>query len=530
MRPRTSLAGGLSRKSVIAAAVLSSCFFTGFPASFELFSGSVAMAQEASFDGVTAEDNVQLRAGAGNSYYVVGSLPKGAEARVVELVYGWSKIAPPAGSFSYIQKIYVDAAADGKSGKINADKSPVNAASLTGPGDSFRRQLTLKPGDSVTILGEEGNFFKIAPPAGAFVFAPPGAIRRKSLEEPTAPKVTAPAAAAPAPAPAPAVNTPKPAPAPAVSTPKPAPAPAVAPVVAAPKPAPTPAPAPAVREQAPDPNAPVLNPPPVPAIVTPATADVVEPTNDPEAKPTGTGIPVDTTTGKPTKPLKPAAVAEKPVAPAPRPAPAVGVGGLPAASSARVQALEQRVAQTMTLPLEQQPFDELIAGYEQALRDPTLPPLDRRIAAARINQYKRNAELASALKQLTQTQDAVKNAPPIKIEPMTARRVPNNGPDSNYNAVGQLLASSVYNGTNLPSLFRIVDAGNGRTIAYVKPVQPLTPLEWAAMLGKTVGVVGEAKYDPGLKLRVIDVRKVDLLSASEPGKESVPAGGAATDR
>ena len=101
-----------------------------------------AQAQDAPFDGV-AEDRAELRAGAGTSYYLVGELPKGAEVRVEEILYGWSKIAPPAGLYSYISKSYVDAAPDGKTGKVNSDKAPVKAANPKGPGDSFKTQVTL---------------------------------------------------------------------------------------------------------------------------------------------------------------------------------------------------------------------------------------------------------------------------------------------------------------------------------------------------------------------------------------------------
>jgi len=186
-----------------------------------------------------------------------------------------------------------------------------------------------------------------------------------------------------------------------------------------------------------------------------------------------------------------------------------------------VQAAEARYGQVLNEPLEKQPLAELISTYESLQGDATIPPLDRRIVSARLAQLRRNQELATALRSISQTQTDLQNAPPIRIEPQSSR-VLNNGPDARYTAVGLLLASSVFNGQNMPTLFRIVDPATGRTVAYVRPVSALSPLEWAAMLGKTVGVIGESKSDPALKLRIIDVSKVDLLQATEPARQFAP--------
>ena len=148
------------------------------------------LAQETTaFEGVVVEDDVKARAGSGRTFYIVGSVPKDTKVQVEDVLFGWNKIAAPQGMFSYISKAFVDAKGDGKTGQVNRDRAPVTAASLDGPGDSYRQQLELGKNDQVTIVGEEGSFYKILPPAiegkTAYVYLPPGSVRRASLPDPT---------------------------------------------------------------------------------------------------------------------------------------------------------------------------------------------------------------------------------------------------------------------------------------------------------------------------------------------------------
>jgi hypothetical protein len=172
---------------------------------FHAFIAAPVRAQEVPFEGTISEDDVKVRAGAGRTFYIVGSLPKGTKVTVDEVIFGWHKVQPTTGVYSYISKAFVDAKGDGKVGEVNKDASPVNAASLDGPGDSYRNQLNLNKGDTVQIVGEDGSFYKIAPPnlgatKRAYVYLPPGSIRREVAESakpqpvtpPDAPKVDTP--------------------------------------------------------------------------------------------------------------------------------------------------------------------------------------------------------------------------------------------------------------------------------------------------------------------------------------------------
>ena len=74
----------------------------------------------------------------------------------------------------------------------------------------------------------------------------------------------------------------------------------------------------------------------------------------------------------------------------------------------------------------------------------------------------------------------------------------------------------MYDGVNLPRMFRLVDPQGNRTIAYVEPGGLVQPQR---MLGELVGVVGEANLDPALKMRIIDVERMDMLKAAPNDSE-----------
>lgn len=122
-------------------------------------------------------DSANVRSGPGENYYSTTRLPRGTKVTVVGFTFDWLKIAPPAGSFSLISKQYVEVAADGKSGRVKADRVNVRAGSELVATDTTI-QLQLSNGDAVTVIGESGQFFKITPPGGAFLYV------RKDMVQP----------------------------------------------------------------------------------------------------------------------------------------------------------------------------------------------------------------------------------------------------------------------------------------------------------------------------------------------------------
>jgi hypothetical protein len=220
------------------------------------------------------------------------------------------------------------------------------------------------------------------------------------------------------------------------------------------------------------------------------------------------------------------------VAPVITPAPVAEVGSTPApvipapatpalvepAGSASFAALEAQYKAAMSLPVDQQPLDELLKGYKDLLATPGLPPSQGRTAAFRIKLLERNSELAAALHEIVAAR-AQANAPttqPVAVNPGTPGN-PAKMPD--YDAVGQLMASTVYDGVRLPRLFRIVDPPSGRTIAYLHPNIDIDP---TLFLGRVVGIVGEIKDDPELKLPIIEPKRIDALEPAAASARATP--------
>ncbi|MEO0964838.1 MAG: SH3 domain-containing protein [Planctomycetota bacterium] len=482
-----------------------------------------AVAQEVPFEGVVVGGPAQVRAGAGPAYYLVGTLPGGTQVTVREVYYGWNRIDAPDGVFSFISKAMVDAQGDGSTGTVNQDGAKVKAASIDGAGPSYRNQLSLNRGDVVAIVGEDGSYYRITPPAGASVYLSPGTVRRVELAEAAATEI---AAVAQAVEPAesaevtesttttttvttttltttaeraaaeddgqveiakevdltqidpndmvPAGDTPEP----PTAAPEPIrvevtePTPTVVVVTPDPEPAP---------EAAPEPQ-----PEPQPAVVETQTTQVVITTTttpDPEPAPVAATQPAETTAVTPVQPILP-----------------------PVQTPAESDALRQvELAQLplMELPVEQQPIDDMVAAY-RAVDVAELTPADQDLLAFRLAVLEQNRQIASVLKGVMAAQRGTQTTSVVVTNDVRNA--------SDYDAVGRLLASAVYNGNNLPLMFRLVEPSTGRSVAYV---QPDAVGDTRALLGRVVGIIGPMAYDPVLKLNVVEVRDIEALNPAE---------------
>ncbi len=119
---------------------------------------------------------VYVRSGAGTAYYHCGKLNAPQRVTVVASeANNWFKILPPAGSFSWISKTYVKVdAAQPTKGVVTGDAVRVWAGSdFVEPMRSSSLQTKLNQGAIVEIIGNpagEGDYYKITPPAGAFLY------------------------------------------------------------------------------------------------------------------------------------------------------------------------------------------------------------------------------------------------------------------------------------------------------------------------------------------------------------------------
>jgi hypothetical protein len=402
-----------------------------------MFTGS-SWAQEVPFTGIVSQSQTDVRAGAADRFYRVGELDRGQLVQVDEVISGWNKVVPPQGVFSYISKAFVDARGDGSAGTVNTDASKVYAADVNGPAGSYRVQVLLNEGDGVQIVAEEGSHYKIVAPSGAYVYLPPGSVRRALAMETAA-------AQQPEPTPPAPVQAEPAEPEPVEPQPVVEPAEPVAPVVVA-KPEPAPVEVPVVAE--------------------PAVVDSTDNQAEQDL--------ADMLDGKTSEPQ-------------------------PAAQAASLAELEAQMAPLFALPLEEQPLDDMIAKY-RALRDEGgLSKTDQHIVATRLAALKHNREIAEGLAEIAQaTEPAETQASAPEVDPVS------------YDAVGRLLASSVYDGKTLPRMYRLADPATGRAVAYVRPDGKVNTTRF---LGRLVGIKGDRAYDPSLKLKVIRVEQMDVLEA-----------------
>ncbi len=118
-------------------------------------------------------NDVYIRSGPGTNFYTCGKLNKGDKVQVVSTQFGWSRIVPPGGCFSWVSMRYVSVSLDDHtSGAITGNDVRVYAGSeYREPLRSDVQQLKLGRGDKIKLLDDEkGDYCKIAPPSGAYLW------------------------------------------------------------------------------------------------------------------------------------------------------------------------------------------------------------------------------------------------------------------------------------------------------------------------------------------------------------------------
>lgn len=161
------------------------------------------------------------------------------------------------------------------------------------------------------------------------------------------------------------------------------------------------------------------------------------------------------------------------------------------------------------VPTEDAEISPLIAEYERfigTLSDSAADSGWRRYAQSRV-------ELLSARLELQNQLLAVKEAEAFAAKgfDQITQSVRLMQANPLYKVVGRLGASTVYNGENLPQMFRVqsVEGGVGRTLAYVLPADGV---DLAGKIGFIVGVVGDSRTDVVLGLPIIEPKRVDMLT------------------
>ena len=118
--------------------------------------------------GIINADAAPVRSGPGDSYYSTCALERGAKVVVVGIKFDWLKIVPPDGSFCYVAKAYVDKGADG-SAHVSRDGVYVRAGSTLN-NMKIVPLTQVNSGTAVQIIGDDGDYWKIRPTAGAYMY------------------------------------------------------------------------------------------------------------------------------------------------------------------------------------------------------------------------------------------------------------------------------------------------------------------------------------------------------------------------
>jgi hypothetical protein len=122
---------------------------------------------------VTADD-VYIRSRADVNSLPVARVPRGTLLRAVGRdAYGWYRIQAPVGVFSYVAAKYVDRRGpDAGIVSVRSGTLRVRVGSLVQDVDPMQTevQALLEGGTRVQIVGEEGSWLRIAPPAGVYVY------------------------------------------------------------------------------------------------------------------------------------------------------------------------------------------------------------------------------------------------------------------------------------------------------------------------------------------------------------------------
>jgi uncharacterized protein YgiM (DUF1202 family) len=125
------------------------------------------------YDALVTGDRVKIRSGPGTNFYHCGFLNRGDRVTVVSRQFSWSRIVPPAGTFSWISEQYVKIdPANPSIGIVTGNSVRVYAGSdYQKAMYSTTKQGLLDMGEKVKLLGEQSDgYYKIAPPSFAYLW------------------------------------------------------------------------------------------------------------------------------------------------------------------------------------------------------------------------------------------------------------------------------------------------------------------------------------------------------------------------
>ena len=123
------------------------------------------------FSAIVNADNVYARSDSSENDYPVAKLSKGDAVTVVGNNGDWLKILPPDSVYCLVGKAWIDARGNGAIGRVRDDATAVNVRIASPLSKSYGKVVTqVKAGTDVNIVGQQEEYYQIAPPAGAFAY------------------------------------------------------------------------------------------------------------------------------------------------------------------------------------------------------------------------------------------------------------------------------------------------------------------------------------------------------------------------
>lgn len=141
-------------------------------------------AEEFPYTAVVNDDSVYIYSGPGSTFYTTDVFQRGDSVEVYRHAPGgWCAIRPPAGSFSWVARQYVQPLGDGLA-RITGDDVASRVGSKLEPAQRTQIMVTLRAGRVVELaedFPEQGPWCKITPPSGEFRW-----VQQKYLSAPAA--------------------------------------------------------------------------------------------------------------------------------------------------------------------------------------------------------------------------------------------------------------------------------------------------------------------------------------------------------
>lgn len=306
--------------------------------------------------------------------------------------------------------------------------------------------MKLEPNADVKIIDEKDEYFMIEPPEGVFLFV------NKRFVDPVAPADTTP----PAPTPPTGITPPTPL---------------------------------AQNDQA----------------TTPADAAT---TQVPPGTDSGAAVIVSPDATGSTAVTPPAATGADPLnaqaAPATRPTNAT------AELQQKFQDLETLWRATQNQEIQQQPLEQLLAGYTEISSNPATPTSMKQLADIRLKTVQLRSEMLAEFNATLQRQKELEAArQPLVAEAQELEQRRAASAVTSFVAVGTLRPSSLQFGGQM--LYRLTDPSSGRTVIYLRSNDPALAMQ----IGQFVGIRGNVTDEPRMRIKYVEPTAVETVDPTK---------------